>query len=253
MTALAHTRWMFGRDLLRLWRQPVWIFVTVTQPVVWLLLFGALFQRVAFTGTGDYHQFLAPGIVIMTAMFSAGWSGMSTIEDLERGVVDRFLVTPAHPASFLVGRVLREIVSMTVQALIIVGLSLLVGATFPGGVPGIAGLILVAALLSAAFGAMSNALALILRRRESLIASVNFLLLPLTFLSPALVPRGDIPDWIRTASDISPFGWAVSAGRALALDGSTAGMAWRVGALAAFAGVMLWLATRAVRAYQRSI
>ena len=78
MTALAHTRYMTITHLRQLWRQPWWIAVSLVQPVIWLLLFGALFQSVADLpgfGSDDYIVYLAPGIVIMTAFFSAGWTG----------------------------------------------------------------------------------------------------------------------------------------------------------------------------------
>ena len=99
MTALADTWALTVRDLLRLWRQPWFIAIVLVQPVIWLLLFGELFQRVVdipgFEG-GDYKQYLVPGVLVMTAFFSSGWSGMSTIEDIDRGVTDRLLVTPVR-------------------------------------------------------------------------------------------------------------------------------------------------------------
>src|SRR5207247_1666873 len=83
---------------------PWYVGVTLFQPVVWLLLFGALFKNVVqipgFEGT-SYKDFLAPGVVIMSAVFSAGWNGMGTIEDLDRGVMDRFLVAPVSRAPLI--------------------------------------------------------------------------------------------------------------------------------------------------------
>src|SRR5215203_3283496 len=77
MTALADTWSMTARDLRMLVRQPWWIAVNLVQPVIWLLLFGSLFQNVVdipgFTGGDDYRQFLTPGIVVMTALFSSAW------------------------------------------------------------------------------------------------------------------------------------------------------------------------------------
>ena len=97
MIALRHTGYMTATHLRQLWRQPWWIAVSLVQPVIWLLLFGALFESVADLpgfGTDSYIEFLAPGIVIMTAFFSAGWTGMGLLEDLDRGVTDRLLVSP---------------------------------------------------------------------------------------------------------------------------------------------------------------
>jgi ABC-2 type transport system permease protein len=82
-------------------RQPYYLTGTLVQPIIWLLPFGQLFQRTAqipgFSG-GSYIAFLAPGIVVMSAMLSAGWSGSSYVLDIERGVLNRFLVSPVRRA-----------------------------------------------------------------------------------------------------------------------------------------------------------
>ncbi|HEV2375759.1 MAG TPA: ABC transporter permease, partial [Streptosporangiaceae bacterium] len=87
-----------SRYLRQLYREPVVVFLALIQPVIWLLLFGALFKKVTEIpgfGGGNYATYLTPGVVIMTAMFSASWSGMAYIEDMHTGVMDRFLTTPA--------------------------------------------------------------------------------------------------------------------------------------------------------------
>lgn len=80
--ALAHSGAMTVRHLRGLARQPWWVAITLIQPVIWLVLFGALFQRVVeipgFRG-GDYVDFLTPGVVVMTALFSGGWLGMGVV------------------------------------------------------------------------------------------------------------------------------------------------------------------------------
>jgi len=92
-------------------------------------------------------------VVMMTAFFSAGWGGMPVIEDLERGIVDRFLISPVHRGALIWGRLLMNSVTIVIQSAIIVVLALIVGATFGGGAGGVAMLTLVAALLGAGFGA----------------------------------------------------------------------------------------------------
>ena len=120
MTALRHGWFMMNRHLLNLWRQPIWIAVTLVQPVIWLLLYGALFKsvvRIPGFHSGSYIQFLAPGIVVMTALFSSGWSGMAVIDDIDKGVVDRFLVSPAVRGSLIMGRLLQGTVVIVVRGL----------------------------------------------------------------------------------------------------------------------------------------
>jgi ABC-2 type transport system permease protein len=257
MTALADTWSMTARDLRMLMRQPWWIAVNLVQPVIWLLLFGALFQNVVdlpgFSGGDDYRQFLTPGIVVMTALFSAAWSGMSTIQDLERGVMDRLLVTPVGRVPLLAGRLLHNAIVILIQSLIIVGLALATGATFEGGVLGIVVLVAVAAFMGLGFGALSTALGLAARREETLIALVQFVLLPLTFMSTAFLPSSAAPGWIGTVARFNPVNWAIEAGReAVAANPDWGSIAGYAGLLAGFALLAVMLATRALNAYQRS-
>jgi ABC-2 type transport system permease protein len=253
---LEHGWFMMNRHLLNLWRQPIWIAVTIVQPVIWLLLYGALFKsvvRIPGFHSGSYIQFLAPGIVVMTALFSSGWSGMAVIDDIDKGVIDRFLVTPAVRGSLIMGRLMQGTVVIVVQSLIIVLLALIVGASFPNAW-GIAVLIGVASLLGASFGALSNGLALISRREETVIAVMNFVLLPLTFLSTAFMQKNLIPSWMQHIADVNPVNWAVEAGRAAVLPGTDWSMVFtRFGLLAALFLVCLALSTRAFRAYQRAV
>jgi ABC-2 type transport system permease protein len=166
--ALAQTRSMTIRHLRELWRQPWYVAITLVQPLIWLLLFGALFERaVEIPGFGgDYVDFLTPGIVVMTALFTAGWSGMGVIEDLNRGVMDRFLVSPVSRGSLIAGRLGQLAITIAIQSLVVVGLGLAVGARFPGGLAGVAVLVACSVLLAWAVGALSIGLALVARRRR---------------------------------------------------------------------------------------
>jgi ABC-2 type transport system permease protein len=257
MTALSDTWALTIRDLLRLWRQPWFIGIVLVQPVIWLLLFGELFQRVVdipgFEG-GDYKQYLVPGVLVMTTFFSSGWNGMSTIEDLERGVTDRLLVTPARRWSLIVGRLGQNAVQALVQSVVIVGMALAIGVSFDSGLLGVVALIVVAILLGTAFAALSNALALIARQEESLIGAVTFLQLPLTFLSTAFMQEQLIPNWVATVANYNPVNWAVVAGREAVQSGTDWGVvAGYTGLLAAFAFLCTLLATRAFGAYQAQV
>jgi ABC-2 type transport system permease protein len=221
------------------------------------LLFGALFEKVVeipgFEG-GDYKQYLVPGVLVMTAFFSSGWNGMTTIEDLDRGVTDRLLVTPVGRLALIGGRVAQNLVQVLLQSVVIVGLALAIGVSFPGGVLGVAVLLLIAGLLGTAFAALSNALALIARKEESLIGAVTFLQLPLVFLSTAFMQPSLLPDWIGTVSDFNPVDWAIVAGReAVGASTDWASVAGYCGLLVGFAVVCLALATKAFGAYQKQV
>jgi ABC-2 type transport system permease protein len=257
MRAIADTRHMTVRHVMELLRQPWWIFVNLTQPIIWLLLFGALFQTVTDIpgfGSDDYIQFLAPGVVMMTAFFTAGWSGMPMIDDLERGVIDRFLVSPVRRSSLITGRLAQGSLQIVIQTLIIVGLAILTGAEFSNGVAGVAVLMGIAILLGAAFGALSNGLALLARREETLIALMQFLMLPLSFVSTTFMAESLMPDWMQTAADFNPVNWAVEAGRgALTASPDWGEIAGYAGLLVAFLAASLFFAVRAFQTYQRSV
>ena len=245
------------RHLRALLRQPAWIGITLIQPMIWLLLFGGLFKSVAkipgFHG-GPYIEFLTPGLIVMLAISSAGWSGMAYIEDMNLGVMDRFLASPIWRGALNAGSVVQQIIIIACQSVIVAAISLAVGGHFPNGVGGVAILIAVSALLGASFASLSNALALVVRQRESLIGAVTSVTLPLTFLSTAFMQQTLVPHWIRVIARFNPVNWAVQAGRSAATQHIDWGLvASRTGYLVVLLLVSAWLATRSFRAYQRSI
>ena len=257
MTAVQHSSYMMIRYMRALARQPAWIFVTLVQPVIWLLLFGALFERtvdIPGFASDSYIEFLAPGVVVMTAFFSAGWSGMGMIQDYDRGILDRLLSSPVKRIALVAGPLMQNALVILVQSVIIVVLALILGASFPNGVLGVIALIVISSLLGAGFGALSNGLALVFLKEESLIATMVFLQLPLTFLSGAFMQESLQPEWMQVVADFNPVNWAIEAGRNVAMEELDWSLVLtRTGLLIAFvvaAGVM---ATRTFRTYQRSI
>lgn len=253
----AETRAMVGRELRALLRQPAYLAITLVQPVVWLLLFGALFHSVAEVpgfGAESYVDFLTPGVVVMCALFSSAWSGMGMHEDIDRGVMDRFLVTPVHRSALVGGRLVHQAAVTAVQSLVIVAIGLLVGAHVPSGMVGVAVLVLASILLACCFAALSNALALVVRNEETIIAASQFVILPLSFMSTIFMPAALLPGWIGAIAEVNPVNWAVVAGRdAISTSPDWAGVSVRLGALLVLAICCAGVATRAFRSYQRSL
>lgn len=256
-TALTNSAQITTRYLRAFLRQPYYVVGTLVQPVIWLLLFGQLFKRVVeipgFTA-GSYIAFLTPGVVVMSAMLSAGWSGTSYVMDMERGVMDRFLVTPVRRGAMIGGELVYQAGMVLLQSLIILGLGFLAGARFDGGLVGIGILLAGTMLLGTAFASFSNALALLLRKQESLIALNVTLVLPLTFLSSTFLPANLMPQWMQDFAKFNPVNWAVEVGRqtlSSSIDWSLVG--GHLAALLALTLVCAWLSTRAFRAYQRSV
>jgi ABC-2 type transport system permease protein len=251
------TWWLTIRRLRAFLRQPATIAFGLIQPVVWLFLFGSLFRRVADLpgfGTGSYIGFLVPGVVAMSAISSSMWVGMGTIDEIERGTLDRFLIAPVHRRAILTAAILEEGVKTAIQSALIVGLGWLAGARYQGGAAGVAVLLVTSVLLGTVFAALSNAVSLAVRQRESIIGLNLLLLLPLTFVSTAFLTAKLMPAWMRTAARFNPVNWTLEATRP-ALDGNTdwATVASFTGLLAALALVAVWLSGLTFRTYQHKL
>ena len=259
MSAIAptHTWYMSLRHLRALIRQPAYLGISIVQPVVWLLLFGSLFRKVVeipgFEG-GNYIELLTPGVIVMSALFSNGWSGMTIIEDIDAGIMDRFLVTPVSRSAIMNGLLVQQAVVDIFQSLVMFAIAIAMGARFDGGVAGGIVTIVAAILLGLSFSSFSNALAPLLRTRESVIGIVQFVTLPATFLSGAVMDPGLAPGWIQAIARWNPVNWAVLAGReALGADPDWSFIGIRLGALVIVAAGCTALSTLTFRAYQRSV
>jgi ABC-2 type transport system permease protein len=258
MTSLAaSTWWMTARRLRAISRQPWVLIMTLVQPMIWLFLFGSLFRKVTQLpgfGSTSYLGYLVPGVVAMSAVSSNMWSGMGVLEEIERGTLNRFLITPVRRSAIMNAAVIEQAFTTAIQSVLIVLIGLAAGAAYPGGVAGVAVLIAVSIGLGAIFSALSNILGMLVRQRESIIGMSVFLLLPVTFLSSAFMPKTLMPGWIQGIASANPVNWSLEAARtALAThqDWGTVGV--RGGWLAALAALAILASTRTFRVYQKSI
>ena len=256
MDFLRDTWYLFGRLVQSSIRMPIFLIISVVQPALWVVLFGQLFRSVATIPgfeNDSYIQFPAPGIAIMTSLYSSSYSGMSLLGDIDRGVLDRMLATPASRAALMVSRLLYSAAQVILHATIILVVAVLLGARAKGGLLGLLVVLLAAALLSVALSAFSNALGLLTRRQELILAISNFTLLPMIFSSSMLMSQHLMPGWLGVVARFNPINWAVSSARS--------GFEGQVGSptlvslllLAAFAGVLTLFATRAFRRYLKSL
>ncbi len=256
MGFLRDTWYLLLRLLWATVRMPVFVLISIVQPILWVLLFGQLFNKVTTIqgfGASSYVQFLAPGISIMTALFGAAYSGMGMLADIDRGVLDRLLATPVARGALIAARILHSAFQVVIQAALILIVSCLLGARPQGGLPGLLTLFLAAALLGGAFAAFSNALALAARKQELVIAVMNFVVLPTTFLSSMIMSRNLMPPWIRTVSLFNPVNWAVTAARDGFQGEAPREIALCLGLLVAFALVCGLLATLSFNRYRRAM
>lgn len=256
-----HSGHLTMRSVRALIRQPWYAAITLVQPVIWLLLFGQLFHSVVHipgfvspsAAAGSYLQFITPGVIMMTVLFSAAWAGTVYIEDMNRGVMDRLLASPVSRGAMMIGTLAYQVLTTVIQTLVVFGIAYATGTRFPGGASGIALTVVAATLLCVVFAAMSNAVALLARQQEALIGVSQFLSLPLAFVSSAVMAIALAPGWIQQIARYNPVDWAVVVSRQALAAGHDWGAALpRLGYLALLAIGMAWLATRAFRAYQRS-
>lgn len=257
MTPLAaDTGHMLVRQLRKQNRLRLWWVIIVSAPLCWLLLYGQLFDRVIrIPGReGSYVEFLAPGLVVMTAFSWSLWSGMTIVRDVDRGLVESFLATPLRPVALVLANVLRWALVSVLQTSIIIATGHVVGFRIASGAPGWIVVFAAAAFTAAAFAAASNAIALLVLQEETLSAILSFLSLPLMFLSAALIDPAVMPAWMRDVIVYNPVEWGVTAARGATLqDPDWADVAARLGLLAAFAALAVVAAFAALRAYRRSL
>jgi ABC-2 type transport system permease protein len=256
-SALADTWYLTLRRLRAFVRQPVLVIFGVVQPAIWLFLFGELFHKVVdipgFAYTGSFLAYLVPGVIAMNAMSNNMWAGMAMIEEIERGTLNRLLVTPASRLAIMNASVVDQSVSTVVQTLIIVGLGAAGGARYPGGALGVVVTTVAAVLVGVMWGALSNVTGMLLRSREAVIAVYTFFMLPLMFLSSAFMQTGFLPGWMQAIASRNPLNWEVQIGRsALSAAPDWAGIAIRCGGLLALAVICVAISVTTFRSYARN-
>jgi ABC-2 type transport system permease protein len=247
MTAIAHTGIVLSRQLRPLARDPFVLIFGVLQPLVFLALYGPLLAAMPGAGGASPWQWFVPGIIVMVSLFGTSVAGSYLLEEIRVGAFERFLVTPLDRRSLLVGRALKEVVPLTLQALLIIVLVTPFGFRVePAGI--VLGLLLLA-VFGVGLGALSHSLAMSVRHQEYLFWLVQqTLLFPMLLLSGILLPMELAPDWLYALSRLNPLTYVVEAERAL-FAGDLANPSVAVGAAVAIAVAVVGLVvgTRLVR------
>ena len=215
---IARDTWLiFSRQIQLLIRQPVWVFVGVFQPVMYLLLFAPLLKPalspLGVTSDAEVYRLFVPGMLVLLALFGGLFSGFGLIAELRAGVIERSRVTPVSRLALLLGRCLRDVVTLLVQAVIITVLSLLFGLRVQLGYVLLAFLML--GLIALMTSSVSAAVALLVRSEDALAPLMNTVSQPIFLLSGILLPLTFAPLWLQRVADWNPFAWAVDGTRAL--------------------------------------
>lgn len=250
MKLLRDTWLIFQRQALLLLRNPVWILVGVFQPVMYLLLFAPLLKPALGVRTNaEAYEIFVPGLLVLLAIFGGLFQGFGLIAELRAGVIERSRVTPVSRLALLLGRSLRDTVSLLAQAVIITLLALVFDLRVFIGNLLLAYLML--ALISLMTSAVSYGVALAVKSEDALAPLMNTVAQPVLLLSGILLPLTFAPGWLQGVADWNPFSWAVDGTRALFRGDLGASAVWQgllIMAVLAVAAVA-W----AARSFARSV
>lgn len=223
-------------------RTPAWLFIGLAQPVLYLVLFGPLLERLAEPYGVDPWLLFTPGMLVLLGMFGGMAAGFGIVAELRSGVVERQRVTPARRSALLLGRVFREVVVVTVQGAILVAVAFVFGLrpNWPGVVLALA----LVALLTSGIAAACIALGLATRTESGVAAVTNGLSLPVMLLAGILIPMQFAPGWLETMSRFNPVTYTVDAARALfAGDLTSSDVVVGVSVTAVLVGVLVSVGT----------
>lgn len=197
------------RQLKRYWRSRGRVIGSLGQPLLFLLAlgfgFGPVFRR---AGQGDYLQFLAPGVIGMTILFAAIFSGIELIWDRQFGFMKEILVAPVPRLTIMIGRTLGGATTALIQGLIVFAICLLAGfrIAHPAQIP-LA--ILFMALIALMFTGLGTAIASVMSDFQGFQLVMNFLVMPIFFLSGALFPLIGLPKILNFLATIDPLSYGV--------------------------------------------
>ena len=214
MSFIRDTMLVFRRQERLALRQPAWVIIGLTQPILYLALFGPLLKGLpgaSLGGGGNAYRFFVPGLLIQLALFGSTFVGFAIISDWRSGVIERFRVTPVNRLAIMAGRVLRDVVTLVVQAavLVIVGVAFGLRAPLPAVLIGFVFIMFVAIGLAS----VSYATGLVVKSEDAFAPLINTVVVPLLLLSGIFLPLTLGPGWLQGIARISPFRYIIDAMR----------------------------------------
>jgi ABC-2 type transport system permease protein len=245
---LTETLVVFQRQMRILLRNPVWVVFGLTQPIIYLVLFGPLLKKVSGGGLGgdDSWRIFVPGLLMQLAIFGAGFAGFGIIQELREGVIDRQRVTPARRLSLILGRTLSNTVTIAVQGAVLIAVAIPFGLDPSWG--GVAVSLTCICVLAVGISAASYAMGLILKDEDAFAPFIQGVSLPLLLLSGVLLPMSLAPGWLQDLSNINPFKHIVEGARSFFAGNYGSSTAWwGLGLTVALAVLGWWFGVRRFR------
>ena len=212
------------RDILRFWRDRWRLVASLTQPLLFLVVFGSglssSLQGSASFGAGrlSYIQFMFPGIIGMAILFSAIFGAMSIVWDREFGFLKEVLVAPIDRSAVAIGKALGGTTQAMIQGLILLVLAPFVGVKL--SLLTVLTMIPLAAVMAFGLSSLGVALASSMKSMQGFQVVINFLMMPMFFLSGALFPLSGLPGWMAVLTRIDPASYGIDPLRRVVLSES---------------------------------
>ncbi len=206
----------FGwRGILKIKHVPEQLIDATMTPVLFTLMFTYMYGGAISGSTGEYLQFILPGILMMSVVFTTVYSGVALNTDLTKGVVDRFRSLPIWRPAPLVGAVLGDSVRYLVAGTVVIIVGAILGYRPGGGWDGVLAALALTITFSFALAWVFTTLGLIMRSPNAVMNTGFMALFPLTFLSNAFVPPETLPAGLEAFVEVNPISWVVTANRGL--------------------------------------
>jgi len=227
--ALARRWWI------ELLRERLNLVLSILQPAIWLVFFGAGVERAIdaeVIGTDDYVGFMLAGIITFTIVGNGISGAMPLLWDKETGYLDRLMSMPIARSTVIVSRFVFQVAQQSAQILLVVLVALLLGVRIAAGPLGLLVILVAAALLTMSVTAAFSALAYAVPQHGTFFAIAGFVSLPLLFMSNAFVPLDAMPGWMAVVARLNPLTYAIEAMRTLVIRGWAASIFWSLAVLA---------------------
>ncbi len=221
-SALAATLTFGWRGMLKVKHVPEQLLDVTITPVMFVLMFTYLFGGAVAGSTRDYLQYILPGVLVMSVLFTTVYSGIALNTDLTKGVVDRFRSLPVWRPAPLVGALLGDSVRYLVAGTVIVVLGLALGYRPAAGVVGVVAALALVIVFAFALSWVFTTLGLLMRSPNAVMNAGFMGIFPLTFLSNVFVEPETLPRVLEAFVNVNPISFLATASRGL-MDGSAAG------------------------------
>ncbi len=211
------------RGMLKIKHVPEQLLDVTITPVLFLLMFTYLFGGAVAGSTDAYLQFLLPGVVVQSVLFTAVYAGVTLNADVTKGVVDRFRTLPVWRPAPLVGALLGDCVRYTLAAAVVIALGFVLGFEAAGGPVGVVAAVLLVVLFASGLAWVFTTVGLLMRTPSAVMNSGFMALFPLIFLSNLFVDPATLPGWLESFVGVNPISHLVTATRELMAGTASAG------------------------------